>query len=271
MAKARQQHIVPVVTLCYPRAVYTPVEYEYIRRMNILENSWDVPTVNFLGALDDGHGRWATGFMYNDKHPNASGHRELFLSLVQSLFDALDNGKPIPTRTAGARGFARISGGMVPLTFTPDSTVHSFAISVMVRAQGDGTVTAISGSTVAAKTEMTTLGTTLVVEFEEATLGVDRPFTAAVGIQKGTLTYTSAAGTTVTSNVSAGPAWHHVVLSHYAARGETLFFVDGKLAGSVAERLEPTRFVIGGPASAQGIRPPGQADYKECLRLPLWR
>jgi hypothetical protein len=53
------------------------------------------------------------------------------------------------------------------------------------------------------------------------------------------------------------------VLSHYAARGETLFFVDGKLAGSVAERLEPTRFVIGGPASAQGIRPPGQADYKD--------
>ena len=27
--------------------------------------------------------------------------------------------------------------------------------------------------------------------------------------------------------------WHHVVLSHYAARGETQFFVDGKLVATL--------------------------------------
>jgi len=31
------------------------------------------------------------------------------------------------------------------------------------------------------------------------------------------------------------------------ARGETLFFVDGKLAGKTSERLQPNRFVLGGP------------------------
>jgi hypothetical protein len=81
---------VPIVTLCYPRSVYTPVEYGYIKRMNILLNSWDVPTVNFLGAVEDGNGHFARGFMFNDKHPNASGHRELSLSFVPTLFDALE-------------------------------------------------------------------------------------------------------------------------------------------------------------------------------------
>jgi hypothetical protein len=52
------------------------------------------------------------------------------------------------------------------------------------------------------------------------------------------------------------------VLSHYTARGETLFYVDGKLAGKVNERLEPTRFVVGGSAGAAGPGPK-QADYKD--------
>ena len=41
--RARENKIVPIVALCYPRMVYTPVEYEYVKRMNILQNSWDVP------------------------------------------------------------------------------------------------------------------------------------------------------------------------------------------------------------------------------------
>ena len=45
------------------------------------------------------------------------------------------------------------------------------------------------------------------------------------------------------------------MLSHYTARGETLFFVDGTLAGTVAERLEPNRFGLGG----------AQADYRDLL------
>jgi hypothetical protein len=32
------------------------------------------------------------------------------------------------------------------------------------------------------------------------------------------------------------------------ARGETLLYVDGELAGKIDERLEPSRFVLGGAA-----------------------
>lgn len=63
----------------------------------------------------------------------------------------------------------------------------------------------------------------------------------------------------------ADSRWHHIVLSHYTARGETLFFVDGSLVGKVPERLEPNRFLLGGPGAWQGKTAPAQADYKEWL------
>ena len=44
-------------------------------------------------------------------------------------------------------------------------------------------------------------------------------------------------------------------MSHYTARGETLFFVDGTVAGHVSERLEPRRFMLGGAG----------ADYRDLL------
>jgi lysophospholipase L1-like esterase len=259
VTKARQQNIAPVVTLCYPRSVYTPVEYGYIKRMNILLNSWDVPTVNVLGSTEDGSGHFAKGFMFNDKHPNASGHREMMLSFVPTLFDALEKDKPTPSIPLGQRGFARISGGAAPLTFTADSTIHSFAVSLMVRSPGDGTVIALGGSTLAARTEAKTSGTD---RFDEVTMVADRPFTATVAMQNGTWTYMPSDGPAIASASAADGQWHHIVISHSAARGMTFLFVDGKLAGSTAERLEPNRIVVGGPGSAQGSAPK-QADYKD--------
>jgi len=261
--RARQHNIVPAVTLAYPRGDYTPVEYEYVKRINLLQNSWDVPSINVLGANDAGNGKWAQGFGADPRHPNASGHKEFFYAFVPTLFEALEKGKPIPRRSADASGFARIVGGVAPLTFAPPEKMHPFAISVMVRAQEHGTVAAVSGSTLAGKSEMKRVprgqGT---IEFESMTLSVDRPFTATLGVQNGKWTYTSAAGSGIASAVHADAEWHHLVLSHYTARGETLFFVDGKLSGKVAERLEPTRFVLGGSGSASPAAPK-QADYKD--------
>jgi len=142
--RSRQNNIVPVVGLVYPRMAFTPVEYEYVRRMNLLQNTWDVPTVNLLGALDDGTGRYTTGFDFDDKHPNAAGHKEFLYAFVPSLFDALEKGKPTPSKLPSAKGFARVSQNGC-LTFAPPDTMHSFAISFMARAQGDGTVALVSG------------------------------------------------------------------------------------------------------------------------------
>src|SRR5207302_427476 len=101
-------------------------------------------------------------------------------------------------------------------------------------------------------------------EFESLTLNADRQFAARIEVQNGKWAYVPANGAAIRSDIAAGSQWHDIVLSHYTARGETLFFVDGKLAGRIAERLQPGRFSLGlgGPAAA-GSAAPQQADYKD--------
>ena len=36
--------------------------YSYVKQMNLLIHQWDVASVNTLGAIDDGTGKWATGY-----------------------------------------------------------------------------------------------------------------------------------------------------------------------------------------------------------------
>ena len=247
--RARQNGVIPVVMLCYTRDLYTLEDYEYVRRANIEQATWDVPTVNVLGAIDDGKGHWALG--WDDKHPQASGHHEFLYSFVPSLFEALEKGKPNPVKAAAA-GFARISSGNAPLTFAPPETMHPFTLSFMVRTQADGTIAAVSGSTLAARTETRPNEGT---PFTATTLVADKPFTATLAVRNGMFAYTGTGGTSgIVSGVRADAQWHNVVLSHFTARGETLFFVDGKLAGKVNERLEPKNFAVG-----------NRGDYKDLL------
>ena len=255
--RARQNGIVPIVMLCYTRDLYTPEDYEYVRRANIEQATWDVPTVNVLGAIDDGKGHWALG--WDDKHPQNSGHHEFLYSFVPSLFEALEQGKPNPVKAASG-GFARITSGAAPLTFAPAETMHPFALSIMVRTQNDGTLAAIIGSTLAARTETRQNEEK---PFTATTLNADKSFAASLAVQNGKFGYKAAAGTFVDSGVRADTQWHNVVLSHFTARGETLLFVDGKLTGKVAERLEPNRFVVGGPGATGAAAGPKQADYKD--------
>ena len=257
VARSREHHIVPVITLCYTRNDFTPVEYEYTRRMNLAINGWDVPSVNFLGAVDDGTGKWAKGFWHDSLHPNAAGHEELVRTFVPTLFDAIEQGKPAPAR-ATAAGFARVNGPEQPIVFMPDASMHPFALGVTVRAPREGSVAVISGLTLTAASGMKReerAGGRGALEFEATTLTSSTPFVATVGVENGVWTYTASTNAKVVSSIKADAAPHRLVLSHYTARGETLFFVDGTLAGTVSERLEPNRFGLGGV----------QADYKDLL------
>jgi lysophospholipase L1-like esterase len=256
--RSRQQHIVPVITLCYTRNDFTQVEYEYTRRMNLAINAWDVPSVNFLGAVDDGTGKWAKGFWHDSLHPNAAGHDELLRTFVPSLFDAIEQGKPAPKRST-ATGFAHVDGGATAISFTPGNSMHPFAFGVTVRTTRDGSVASVSGSTLTAAMAMKTEergGGRGSLQFETTTLTTGGPFLAVIGVQNGLWTYKAANGSIVRSDVKADARPHRVLVSHYTARGETLFFVDGKLAGATAERLEPKNFALGAP---------GEADFKDLM------
>ena len=261
--RSRARGIVPIVALCYTRGDFNEREYEYTRRMNLLINSWDVASVNLLGAIDDGHGRWAQGFVADPLHPNSAGFIEMTHAFVPSLFDALAAGKPAPVKSTAA-GFVRVRGGSVaPLSFAPDDTMRSFAVSFLVRPDGDGVVAAVSGQTLEATVERRDYRSRGLIEVYD--LAPDEQARARVSVTDGRLRYTASSGETVASTVNATDGgWHHVVLSHYVARGETVLFVDGELAGSAAERLQPDRFVLGG-AGVAGAAAPGQADYKDWM------
>ena len=265
--RSRDNHIVPIVTTCYTRMDFTDVEYEYTRRMNLMIDSWDVPSVNFLGAVDDGTGKWAKGFWYDSLHPNASGHDELAATFVPSLFDALEKGKPAPSKSSTA-GFVRVSRGQMPIAFTPGDTMHPFALVLRVRSQSEGVVGAVEGTTLKATTEKKKIerGGRGAVEIEETTLSPDRMFAAVVGVSSGVWVYRASDGKMISSEVPADANWHTVVVSHYTARGETLFFVDGRLAGRTAERLQPKRFIVGGPSQETPTTPASQqADLKDLM------
>jgi lysophospholipase L1-like esterase len=264
--RSRANHIVPMITLCYTRNDFTEVEYGYTRRMNILLNSWDVPSANFLGAVDDGTGKWAKGFWWDSLHPNASGHDELTTTIVPTLFDALDQGKPLPKKLDAA-AFARVTGGAAPISFAPADKMHPFAISVLARADADGTVLTVSGASLTATTAVKQVprGRGGMGDLEETTLAEGAPFSATVAVKGGVWTYQASNGSTISSSVKADAAWHSLVVSHYTARGETLFFVDGVLAGRTAERLEPRQFVVGGPGASDRAKAPKQADFKDLM------
>jgi lysophospholipase L1-like esterase len=361
--RSRENRIVPVVANCYARADFTEAEYAYTRRMNLLIDSWDVPSINFLGAVDDGTGKWAKGFIHDSLHPNLSGHLEMATAIVPSLFAALEQGKPRPVRTP-TTAFARIAGGTIPLAFSPAETMHPFSVAATARAQADGAVVSIAGARLSSTTYYLTTagqgapagGTAVAVPLSVAQLGAINQleaglpdgtqtvadaraalvraslvpeassadlvraaaavaaadlalalaragafatvqasadplnagqvqavvatagrgslpafgrgggvieetrltpaaaFTAAIGIRNGVWTYTAADGTAVTSTVRADGAWHDFVLSHYTARGETLFFVDGRLAGRTAERLQPGSFRLGASGGPVDLR-----------------
>jgi lysophospholipase L1-like esterase len=256
--RSRQNHIIPIITLCYTRNDFTPVEYEYTRRMNLTINGWDVPSVNFLGAVDDGTGKWAKGFWHDALHPNAAGHDELARTFVPTLFDAIEQGKAAPARST-AVGFAHVGGGATAISFAPQESMHPFAFGVTVRATRDGSVASVSGSTLTATLAMKSEergGGRGALQFETTTLTNAGPFLATIGVRDGVWIYKGANGTIVRSEVKADARPHRVLISHYTARGETLFFVDGKLAGATAERLEPKNFALGGP---------GDADFRELM------
>jgi lysophospholipase L1-like esterase len=218
----------PVIGLCYPDNLYTASEYAYLKSANLTLNSFDIPSINFLGAVDDGNGHWVNTYSFDSLHPDNAGHQEMFYSIVPTLFDALAAGKTNSPQLAVATRFARLTrdaGVSVPISFTPSNTLHSFTVSFRVRSTNSGTIAAVRSGT----------------------------NYATVEIRADKLVYVSTNAQEISLSVNAtNDAWHDVVLTYRYALGQTLFIVDGAVAGSLPEQYVPDQFVLGGPAGASG-------------------
>ncbi|NDV62796.1 hypothetical protein G0Q06_10070 [Puniceicoccales bacterium CK1056] len=145
--KCEDQGYYPVITYVYPHADYTPEKYEYVKQMNLLMNSWGVTAINLLGAIDNGMGQWADGFVYDPGHPNFQGHEEMYLSIPPTLFDAIhfDGKREVPSYPVEEEFLQLVSDGETAenLTFTPGDKMRSYTNSFKLRTESAGTVAAV--------------------------------------------------------------------------------------------------------------------------------
>jgi hypothetical protein len=232
ISKSRAEGIEPIIANCYTRGDYTSTEYNYVKQMNLLINSWNVSSVNLLGAVDNGAGQWATGYMSDMSHPNTLGHTELMYSLVPSLFDALDAGKPQPTFVNGT-SLSMGAATNYKLEFIPEEVIHPFTISFDVKSTNAGTICQLENSN--------GLGSLSIVS------------------GAGNVQYRSPSSNGITGNTSiTNNQWHKITLTHYYAQGRTLLYIDNVLQGTVVEKIISRKFTIAGENSPV-------ADYRNML------
>jgi len=222
ISKARSVGKTPLVANMYSRSDYTATQYAFVKQMNLLIHDWDVPSINLLGALDDGSCKWPVApvnYRYDNLHPNDAGHTELFYAVVPSLFDALNAGKPQPELKTNTWLSTGKSTNSDKLAFTPDNGVHSFTVSIDIKTTASGSITSFKQGSAHG-----------VVTIEPAT---------------GYLTYTSTNGGTFTGTVVVNDGqWHKITLTHYYAWGKTIMYNDQVEAGRMTENLMATDFYL---------------------------
>jgi len=246
---------------------YTADEYALIREMNVLTQTSEAlgqqPGVNYLGALDDGHGRIVEGFFADGGHPNDAGSTEMWLAIVPSLFDAINAGKPSRVArqdASGSTGFvSEGSERRVAFTVPADQPMHSFTFAFAFRCSTDcigASVASVSQAPVAPQSARAAVSA-------PHPLPVAPPSDLKIGIDaSGQLSTTDERSGIV---AAAGPSltdgdWHYVAVSHYYANASTNYYVDGQIVLQTLERRVPSDFVL---ACSRSAAP--SCEYRDML------
>ena len=200
----------------YTRGDYTADDYYYVKQMNLLIHQWDLPSVNVLGAIDDGEGHWATGYMQDNWHPTTNGHKEFLYAMPPSLFDAIAAGKPQPVRDL-SKSMTLEKKNVI--SFTGEGTVHPFTISVRVKGSDEGQLFSF--------------------------MWYSTQMSVSVNAEGKVVFGTSTADMLTSSQSINDGQWHLVTLTFYNAQRRTLLYVDGVSAGEHTGRMGCGRFTIG--------------------------
>lgn len=220
--KARESGKYPLITNSYTRGDFTASDYEFVKQMNLLIHEWGLPSVNLLGAIDNGNGQWADGYQVDGDiyHPTTEGHREFFYAMVPSLFDAIKVGKTLPQRVSGTS--CSLKNGSY-LEFTPENEVHPFTVSFKIKGGEAGTIASFVNAAAEGK---------LIVN------------------KTGEIVYQSPVSGEILSKAGISDGeWHTVSLAHYYAQGRTLLYVDNVLEGELKEKLTAGKFTLGDKTS----------------------
>ena len=156
IARAANEGRKVVVMGNYGRGDFNASDYQKVKAINLEIHQWNVPSMNVLGAVDDEAGHWPSGYQNGSDtyHPNDQGHAEMSYTLVPSVFDAMEAGKPLPERDAS--GSINLNTGGVRLS--PQATIHPFTIGFYVKTSADGNILHIGGSDLDRNYTASTLG-----------------------------------------------------------------------------------------------------------------
>lgn len=214
ITKLQNDNKIPIIVNNYPRGDFNEQDYEKIRDINLDIHEWNIPSINSLGAIDNGKGRLVQAFKADNVHPNNNGHRELMYSIVPSLFDALIIEKPVPERDLG--GDYLLHEGET-ITFTPEEIFHPFTLCLRVKSDRASKLISFNSNS----DKLTGVGS-LFLDSEGrihyTSPHKEKEFISQIGI--------------------FDDNWHDIALSHYYARELTIIYVDGKEIGSISETLE---------------------------------
>jgi lysophospholipase L1-like esterase len=245
--RCRSNGIEPVIGLCYSNNGYDATLYDYIKKMNVLIQSWDVASCNVLAGPEDGTGKWATGVWSDAGHPNNIGHAEMFQTIVPTLFRALDKKIDFPARRTNNEGMIinPVDGGS-PLWYEPNFPIHSFTQTVQFRLE-----------------DVLTSGSDYVI----ATIKADnRVGTGSIVIRNGQLVYVSTSGQAVTIADQLNlNQWYDVAVAHRYITSTTNIYLNGSFKQSVPEQIQPGAFIVAGNGTqkAAGSAQNGQIRFKD--------
>lgn len=220
ITKAQEAGKTPVVSNNYTRGDFNATDYTYIKQMNMLMHEWDVPTINLLGAIDDGAGVWAPGYQVPGDiyHPTTEGHAEFFYAMVPSLFDAIEAGKPSPQKINGDAYRLGTTVSSERIELNPENMIHPFTISFDVKTASTGIVASFDNAS----------GRGILEVASDGNLVYKSPVSGEIR-----------AASLINNN-----AWHKITLTHYYAWGKTFLYIDDVQAGESEEKLEVKRFYL---------------------------
>ena len=223
----------PVIVNCYAQSNFTSAHYDFTKRMNRQLNTWQYPSINVLGTIDDTQGKWVVEYAADSGHPNTEGHIEISYAIVPSLFDAILEGKLTPSYDWSRSYTIVLNEKQIenPISFDVMHTIHSFTLSFRFKEVHNGTIAGFTAD-----------GQKHAISIEDHNLNY----------QDLSIVYPKHLKN-----------WNHVVLSHSYANKKTMLYVNGEFVGSVNEQLEPTQIHFGGTSINAELK--DLAIHRACL------
>lgn len=219
-----QINIEPVIVNCYANSRFNESQYQATKAMNSIINTWDYPSINVLGAIDNLEGKWAEGYENDPLHPNTAGHEEMSYTIVPSLFDAILLGKKTPKYDWNRSYTTLLNENKTeqPVFTDIEHTMHSFTMSFRIKKAEEGSVAGF----------------------------VSNNQTHLINIANDSLYYKKLA----VSYLKNQNNWTHVLISHSYANQKTMFFINGELIGSIKEQFSPERIFFGGTSALTELK-----------------